>query len=109
MQQNAPNVADDLVKTSDDHADHEVPGSPSEALDDVDEHGKRKGADNDTIAGDRGLVLEDAGLERAQLEGAVGILAEGDQTVGELDHGEEGESLTRRISGSKPKKKSSGY
>ena len=89
MQQNAPNVADDLVKTPNDHADHKVPGSPSEALEDVDEHGKRKRADDDTIAGDRGLVLEDARLEGAQLEGAVGILAEGDETVGKLDHGED--------------------
>ncbi len=88
VQHDAADVADDLVDAPDQHADHEAPGFPSDPLDEVDEHEQPEHADDDGVARDRGLVLQDAGLERAELQGAVGTGAEADEAVGESCHRE---------------------
>jgi hypothetical protein len=78
------NVADDLGQAAQDHARHEAPALPSEAEVDVDEANDAKEGSEDDIGGQRGPVLEDTGLDGAEVEGTVGVGAKADEAVGEL-------------------------
>lgn len=81
-----PNVTNDLEDTPSQHTRHEAPGLGLVALEGVDNHGQSKDGDEDGGGGDAGPISQETGLEGAEIEGAVGQGAKGNEPVGQLGH-----------------------
>jgi len=63
VQNDPPNLPNDLVQTAGNHADRKSPRPPLDPLSQVDEHQKREDSDDGAIPRSRGLVFEDTGLQ----------------------------------------------
>ncbi|KAI9166612.1 Boty-Like Retrotransposon [Paramyrothecium foliicola] len=82
--QDTANIANDLGNAAQDHAGHVAPALPSPAEVGMDNANDAKRGGEGDIDRQRGPVLEDAELDAASLEGAVGVVADGDEAVGRL-------------------------
>lgn len=80
----ASNVSDNLNDTTEHHKGHVPPGPPVEAEEDVDAHGDGVEDDEGDVCSQAGLILVDAPLEGAEVEGTVGIRAKDDDVLWKL-------------------------
>lgn len=82
MDNQASRIPNNLEDAPADHAGGEAPRLGPDALVGVDEQRQAKDGDEDGVGGDVGLVSQDAVLDGAQVEGAVGQGAKGDHAAG---------------------------
>lgn len=88
--QDASYVAEDLVETTKQHRRHEPPGLVSPAEDHLDSHADGVKRDQGAAGRERWSVAVHAGLDRADGNRAVGIVAAGrvDQAIGARENGD---------------------
>lgn len=86
MDDKSSDVADDLERASCQHTRHEPPCPHLDTLKGVDGHGQAKYGDEDGVGGDVGLISQDARLEWACVESAIGVRAKCDQPVWKRRH-----------------------